>query len=289
MTANQINYAKLQEDIRHNQATEQESVRHNVEDERIRSDTNAINMASYQESVRHNVQSEAINSEHYGRMDEETARNHLAMELETQRTNQAREAETNRSNVATEQLRASELEEEVRHDKAVEKENKRHNKAEEDIGQTQAKAAESQAQTAAKNANTRYYEYLTNKYRTEHEVGYWNATVFVDQKTLAEKIRYDAVTTKETERHNKATEENQWQSIQNQFVLTPSPTYEIEKTKAITEAEKAKATESLARAGYLKTQEEWYAWNQIVNTAVDITQAVKNFSGAIPVIGMLVG
>lgn len=312
MTANQINFAKLQEDIRHNQATEGEMSRHNIEDERIRSETNAISRDTLSESIRHNVQSEAINAEHYGRMDTETSRSNLAREAETMRSNIVQEQERERSNRANERIATKELEETTRHNTTVEKETKRHNKAEEKIGTTQAKAATtqakaatSQAKTAAKNADTRYYEYLTTKYHNEKQVGFWNASVLVSQLELDESRRHNQAVELETNRHNVTTEgiqssqlgesvrhnteseANEWNRNQNTFIaLVPGSSQSTVNT-AITATEKAKATESLARAGYLNTQEEWYAWNQIVNSAVDISQAVKNFSGAVPVIGML--
>lgn len=282
MTANQINFAKLQEDIRHNRATEGEQARHNVEDERIRSDTNAVSRETLAETVRHNVQTEAINAEHYGRMDTETSRSNLAREFETHRTNVAQETERERSNRASEQISISELEETARHNKATEKETKRHNKAEEKIGTTQAKAATSQAATAAKNADTRYYEYLVNKYHSELQVANWSASILISQRELDELERHNQVMEVETERHNREGELNEWNRNQNTFINSPGGSSQANVNSAMVVSEKAKATQLLAQAGYLRTQEEWYAWNQIVNTAVNITQALKNFSSAIP-------
>lgn len=288
MTANQINYAKLQEDIRHNIATEGEAYRHDVEDERIRSETNAISYSNYEENVRHNVRTEAINEEHYGRMDEETARSHLAQEAEINRSNLAREAETYRTNVANEELRGEELEEKVRHEKAVEKETKRNNKAMEAIANKNAEANLSQAESAAMNARTRFQEYITEKYYKEKQVAMMNATLIIDQGKLDETIRHAMAVEKETERHNREMEQLQRDSNNMKFITTPSADSEVIVNKAKADAEYASATEKLARAGLLKTQEEWYAWNQIVNSAVNISQAVKNFSGIVPLIGGLI-
>jgi len=183
-------------------------------------------------------------------------------------------------------LKAVQTDEEIRHNKATEKETKRHNKAEEKIGSTQAAAAKSQAETAAKNADTRYREYIVNKYYTEKQVGYWNAAIIVDQAKVTETERHNLVVEDETKRHNVESESVEWNANQLKFVSTPTSDTETAKVKAVTAAEKAKATESLARAGLLRTEESWYAWNQIVDSAVDITQAVKNFSNAIPGLGI---
>lgn len=112
MTANQINYWKLQEDKRHNVETErlsdiqrQEEIRHNLAGE-------GLNKLSLEESVRHNTVTEG-----------EAFRSNVAREQENVRSNMAYEIELNRSNVARES------------------ENVRHNKASEALGLTQVQEA----------------------------------------------------------------------------------------------------------------------------------------------------
>ena len=73
MTQNQINWAKLQEDIRHNQAGENETNRHNVvwevetnrsnlANEALKKEANAINWGNLSESKRHNIATEQQNA-----------------------------------------------------------------------------------------------------------------------------------------------------------------------------------------------------------------------------------
>lgn len=68
MTANQINYARLQEDRRHNRVGEVETQRHNVADENVRGRGVAAQMAQVGlgysqlgEATRHNRASELVN------------------------------------------------------------------------------------------------------------------------------------------------------------------------------------------------------------------------------------
>jgi len=80
MTSNQINYAKVVEDTRHNKVSEAETQRHNIAGEQF-------NLSSLAEVARHNV---------------------------------ATEQETTRHNVATEEFNLSSLAEVTRHNKASE-------------------------------------------------------------------------------------------------------------------------------------------------------------------------
>lgn len=73
MTKNQIDYMKLEEDRRHNQAVERETKRTNEANEAIKQTSNAINERHYQYS------------------DAEAARHNLAYEMETNRHNVASE------------------------------------------------------------------------------------------------------------------------------------------------------------------------------------------------------
>lgn len=61
MTANQINYAKLNEDRRHNSVTEVETARHNRKQEDIGYYTGGAAYAGVAENSRHNREQEAIN------------------------------------------------------------------------------------------------------------------------------------------------------------------------------------------------------------------------------------
>lgn len=87
MTQNQINWAKLQEDIRHNRTGEGETYRHNLAGEVETNRTNLVNESLKKEA-------NAIN---WGNLSE------------SKRHNQAVEFETNRHNFATEQQDAKEL------------------------------------------------------------------------------------------------------------------------------------------------------------------------------------
>lgn len=97
MTANQINYWKLQEDRRSNLAKETEANRHNIVTEG--------------ETSRHNVATEQVS---LGNL-QETSRHNTATEQETVRHNTATEAESQRHNVASERFNISQLEENKRH------------------------------------------------------------------------------------------------------------------------------------------------------------------------------
>lgn len=132
MTGNQIAYAGLQENIRHNQVTEGETHRHNVtsEQEVLRS-----NIARETETRRHNVETEAQGW--FG-----------------QRENQ-------RHNLATEQQNAQMLQETIRHNWSTEGINRM--QAQASLSQAQSSAL--QAQAAWKNAGTKYLEWGTGEKR----------------------------------------------------------------------------------------------------------------------------
>lgn len=102
MTRNQIEYWKLGEEARHNQASEGETARHNVttekETERSNRAREGIDLSKLAETTRHNVVTEG----------------------ETRRHNVATEDETNRHNVVTESVDLGKLGESVRHNKAAE-------------------------------------------------------------------------------------------------------------------------------------------------------------------------
>lgn len=129
MTANQINFAALQENRRHNVVSEGETERHNKASEE---ETQRHNFVSEREqhystsvSEEHYQRSDAINDAHYTRMDAETARSHLAGEAISQgqldesiRHNQVSERLTLQSNQVNRMnayTRENELAETARH------------------------------------------------------------------------------------------------------------------------------------------------------------------------------
>lgn len=137
MTHNQIDYAKLQEDKRHNQEVElnarnvlAENVRHNKEAERIQNEANIIN------------------SNHYANMDAENARHNQQVEAETNRHNIAMEGIQQRQNQLTAQQNAIRLQELA--------ETEAHNTEMEWIGHTNAQANLINANAADRNATTNF-------------------------------------------------------------------------------------------------------------------------------------
>lgn len=152
MTANQIAYQNMLENVRSNQAREQEQNRTNVANEDLR-------LQELREAQRHNTTTES-----------ETNRSNLAKELETNRHNVATENETARHNVVTEQEtgrhnRVAEntanavAYETARHNQTTEAESKRHNVANENQAANEmawnydSKAKDRQNQRDISNAN----------------------------------------------------------------------------------------------------------------------------------------
>lgn len=143
MTHNQIDFARLKEERRHNVTGEGETARHNVAQEAIgRTSAGASVMqaqasqATARELARHNVATEGINWY--------TAQN-LAMLQGAQAENQTQQAAKTESEVG---VQAGVLYETRRHNATVEHETQRHNIASEEI-QNQ------EAATHAKDASTR--------------------------------------------------------------------------------------------------------------------------------------
>lgn len=124
MTANQINYWKYQEDMRHNRAGESHNIRvleHNqavlAENVRHNRATEAHNANVLVETQRHNLATE----QNQLLQVQELARANKAQELlsyvrvgEDIRSNQARENETNRHNIAMESVNSNTLAEQHR-------------------------------------------------------------------------------------------------------------------------------------------------------------------------------
>lgn len=137
MTANQINYAKLVEDRRHNRLTEGEAYRHNVESERT--NKYAAGAGYY---------SAGVNAAHFARQDEiswYTAKKQgdvydkqsdyystMAEKLGSEVGVEAGKLdETQRHNEATEGIQSTDVGEKARHNEAVESETQRSNMVEE--------------------------------------------------------------------------------------------------------------------------------------------------------------
>lgn len=142
MTHNQIEYYKLQEDIRHNQAGEGETNRHNVETEKY-------NISTLNESIRHNRVGENETIRHNQAVERETNRTNVANEgikaatlNETIRNNKATLQESTRSHKANEQLQRDTINESIRHNKQVEDETNRHNTETEDVADREASVHE---------------------------------------------------------------------------------------------------------------------------------------------------
>lgn len=138
MTHNQIDYAKLQEDKRHNKEVElnarnvlAENTRHNTETERIQHEANVIN------------------SNHYARMDAESVRHNQQVEAETNRHNIAMEGIQQRQNQLTAQQNAIRLQELA--------ETEAHNTEMEWIGHINASANTINANAADRNATTNFF------------------------------------------------------------------------------------------------------------------------------------
>lgn len=106
MTHNQIDYGRLQEEKRHNLASEGETFRHNVTTE---TETSRHNISVEQETSRHNVADET-----------ETRRHNIVNEIEVNRHNVVNESEVNRHNLATEYETSRYNTEVIRHNQASE-------------------------------------------------------------------------------------------------------------------------------------------------------------------------
>ncbi len=101
----QVSYWTLQENKRHNLATERATEYDNITKRRAQEETARHNLAFERETSRHNVQSEYLEGQHIAlgwSQLSETKRSNIAREAETGRSNVAKETETNRSNVTKE-------------------------------------------------------------------------------------------------------------------------------------------------------------------------------------------
>lgn len=147
MTHNQIEYAKLKEDRRHNQETE-------LNARNVLSETNRHNLAVEGLQKEANV----INSNHFAAMDTENARHNAAMEQETNRHNIEQESIQQAQNALTAQLNSIRAKEQA--------ENARHNIVSETISKFSAKTdanyKSSMAESAIINANAHERDSLTN-------------------------------------------------------------------------------------------------------------------------------
>lgn len=226
MTANQINYAKHREDVRHNLRSEQQKDRDLAIGEK-NAVTNAYSAEtgrlSHYETARHNREQESIN----WFQSRETARHNVVSE--SQFATQL--AETQRHNVASEQLQSrqtavqeSQLSESIRHNSSVERETSRHNKVSEllsagDVTTKRKQQEESvrhnmrtEEQKSLELSNQRRYQDVTGqaslitaqaKLESARQQGIANE---IRSGELAENIRRNSLTLAETSRHNLRTE-----------------------------------------------------------------------------------
>lgn len=158
MTHNQIAYATLLENQRHNTVVEKETER--------------SARATLSETNRHNIaqenywaQSNAINQSHLERMDAETNRHNIVSES----TERYKASEQSRHNVVSEQLQAALQSETQRHNLQQEAltgeglvETGRHQRVTESISSNQASSASQQAQASLMNARTNQQNAATN-------------------------------------------------------------------------------------------------------------------------------
>lgn len=140
MTNNQIQFAKLQEDKRHNLISEIETARHNRRSEDVGYYTGGAAYAGVAENRRHNQEQESINwytAENLGNLQvAQAAKTSSEVGVEAGKL-----GESNRHNKKTEYLAGSELSEKTRHNKQTESqaaadlaETARHNKEMESQG-----------------------------------------------------------------------------------------------------------------------------------------------------------
>lgn len=119
MTNNQIQYAKLQEDRRHNRTTEVENARHNKRSEDVGFYTGGAAYAGVAESRRHNTEQEAINwytAENLGNLQSaQTSKTQSEVGVEAGKL-----GESSRHNKQTEAISSGNLVETTRHNKATE-------------------------------------------------------------------------------------------------------------------------------------------------------------------------
>lgn len=170
MTANQIAYQNMLENVRSNQAREQEQNRTNVANEDLRlqelREAQRHNVTTETETNRSNLAKELENNRHNVATESETARHNVVTEQEAGRHNRVTEntantvaRETERHNRAAESTANTVARETARHNKTTEVETKRHNVANENQAANEmawnndSKAKDRQNQRAIANAN----------------------------------------------------------------------------------------------------------------------------------------
>lgn len=270
MTKNQIEYHKLLETQRSNQANEAiqsernaqtydlglknyglglqqlaETSRHNVA-------TEQLNKLSLDETSRHNLQSEYQNAQalleqqrHSRAVEAETNRANLARESETTRANIAAETERNRANLASEALRASELVESQRY----------HSMS---IGLGYSQLAETARSNQAREAETKRSNLAYEAQQLAN---------------LQESARHSLVVERETSRANAAREA------------------ETQRANQASEAIAKKRNKLTAEQNDLRAQElENQRWRTLAENVRDYSQAASNMlkSGSV-VVGALGG
>lgn len=239
MTANQIAYAKVREDQRHNVATERETGRHNVVSERQKDRDIAIGestavsqrmqaetaQARQQEDVRHNFEQEGIDWWKGRTSIQESQRHNLASEgTEAFKARSLAGYQSAQSEAVLRQAGASE-----RQAAASERSSS--------AALTSAGAAYQSALAAGLNAQTRASE-------------------------LQESIRHSTVTEAETTRHNKRTE-----NAQSRQSLASLRSAEAAASQAATSALRQKAEEQIGQRN--ATSQRITAVSKAVGTGVD--------------------
>lgn len=177
MTQNQIAFARLHEERRHNQAVESETARNNMV---VSSETNRHNLVTEGQTDRHYTDqarywdtSNAINQSHYERMDSETQRHNLTTESISAFT----ASEQQRHNRETESLGWSNLAETSLHNRITESqtwsqlwETASHNAATELIAGINANIAQQNADSNAIQAAAAQLNSLSNQEKVQSEV-----------------------------------------------------------------------------------------------------------------------
>lgn len=244
MTNNQINYAKLKEDQRHNVVTERIG-QHQADSSRMQAYTGMLNWqeqarhnrageqqarSQLQESIRHNVADESYN---------------LQQLAERKRSAQAQEAETNRHNLETESVQRYSALENVR------------------LGEMNARSQLIQAQSSARQADTAQFRAETDlaksiadinlntaRQREVERSNLYNEALLKLQ--MNEQQRHNLASEKltsnqqrEAERHNVATETQAGTKNQLDYVLGTG-NLEVRRTEA--NIKSLEAGTSLARS-----------------------------------------
>lgn len=231
MTANQINYAKLKEEVRHNRVSE----RHEHQDVRTRRLGAQTAAYSATESARHNRETEQINwwnAREATRHNQEVESTNWFNAQESRRHNQEVE-QTNWFNVRTTTAESQ------RHNAAMEQLEGKKLDIERDYRTAQSSALLRQATQAARANEIRSYEAETSRYNAETNrrnaetrenelaasISAVRQNVGVDYARIAESRRHNEASELETQVHNRNTEHQT--SMANTFNLMEQTRHNI--------------------------------------------------------------